>query len=107
MGTFEKPFTLLALLSAMPGAYLAFKRSFIHEIREQMVDLQNPAGVGTNTVRFRYRLFAYIFVGRKENWMELFNPTSEEFAKAFKADKTSGLRVFGWFLFGLYRVSCG
>ena len=60
----EKPFTLLALLFAVPGAYLAFKRAFIHDIRDQMVDLQNPGGVGINSVRFFYRVLAFMFVGK-------------------------------------------
>ncbi|SRR5258708_4910748 len=95
---FEKPFTLLAILSAIPGAYVVFIRSFFLEIRDQMVDTQNPGGVGTKSVRFAYKVLARIYIGEKSKWMELFNPTSEEFEKVFRSDKTSALRAFVWFL---------
>jgi len=94
----EKPFTLLAIVSAIPGAYLVFVRSFFADIRDQMVDTKNPGGVGTRTVGCLYGLLAFVYIGRKDKWLELFNPTSEEFVKAFRSDKASGVRIFVWFL---------
>jgi len=93
----KEPYTLLALLSAVPGAYLAFKRSFARDIRDQMIDLRNPGGVGTNTVPLFYQILARLYVGEKGKWLELFNPTSEEYQRLFSSDKTSGVRVFVWF----------
>ena len=61
----KEPFMLLALLSAIPSAYLAFKRSFARDIRDQMVDLHNPGGVGINTVPIPYKILARLYVGKK------------------------------------------
>lgn len=93
----ENPFTLLAMLSALPGAYLSFKRSLIPELQDQMVDRRNPAGIGRGTVRLPYRILAYIFVGKQDKWMDLFDPLSPVIQRLLKTDKTVGLRIFVWF----------
>jgi hypothetical protein len=92
----KNPFALLALISAIPGAYLSFKRSFIKDLQDQMIDLRNPVGIGTGTVRFFYKIFAYIFIGKKEIWMDLFDQFSETH-KQLQPDKTTELRMFFWF----------
>lgn len=92
----KNPFTLLALLSALPGAYLAFKKSFPDDLKSQMVDRGNPSGIGQKTVRCSYKLLARLFLGRKRNWIGLFSSTSET-AKVFTEDKTIALRMFIWF----------
>lgn len=94
----KNPWTLLALLSAMPGAYLSFRRSLIRDLKDQMVDLRNPVGIGVGTVSFSYRLLARIFVGTKEQWLDLFDPSSELNRTSAKTDKRDGLRIFMWFV---------
>ncbi len=93
----KEPFTLLALLSAVPGAWLAFKKMFLRDIRDQMVDLRNPGGIGTNTVTFGYKMIAYLLIGPQKNWLDLFTPTSEVYERALTSDKTSGIRILMWF----------
>jgi len=93
----KNPWTLLALLAALPGAYLSFRRSLIRDIKDQMVDPRNPAGVGIDTVRPSYRLLARIFIGKRARWLELFDPTSEVNLAA-KADKSDALHIFVWFV---------
>lgn len=92
----KDPLTLLAIISAVPGAYLSFRRSFLRDIKDQMVDLHNPGGVGSATIRPSYQLLAYIFIGKKERWIDIFNPTAE--VNRATADKTDGIRIFMWFL---------
>lgn len=90
-------FTLFAILSALPGAYLTFKRSFIRDFKDQMVDLRNPGGVGISTVTGTYRLLALIFIGKERRWLELFDPTSEVNQTKAKTDKGDAFRIFAWF----------
>lgn len=94
----KDPWTLLAILSALPGAYLSFRRSFIRDLKDQMVDLRNPGGIGAETVPLAYRFLARIFVGDKARWLELFDPTSELNRTKAKTDKTDGFRIFVWFV---------
>jgi hypothetical protein len=93
----KDPWTLLAIISAVPGAYLSFRRSLIRDLKDQMVDLRNPAGVGVATIPASYRLLAYIFIGKKQRWMDLFDPTSEVNRATARTGKTDGLRIFVWF----------
>lgn len=92
----KDPWTLLAMLSALPGAYLSFRRSLILDIKDQMVDLRNRGGVGIDTVPVTYRLLARIFIGNKTRWLELFDPTSEV-SRSAKTGKSDGFRIFAWF----------
>jgi len=94
----KNPFTILAILTALPGAYLSFKRSFIYELQNQMTDLRNPGGVGQDTLNSAYRILAYIFIGKRDKWMEIFDPLSTVTQRLLKKDKTAGLRIFIWFL---------
>ena len=94
----KNPYALLALLSAMPGAYLSFKKSFLRDILDQMVDLRNPVGVGTSTVTLPYRILAYIFIGKRERWLDLFSPGSSVHSQLLKSDKTAAVRIFVWFV---------
>ena len=94
----KNPYTLLALILGIPGAYLSFKRFFLQELKNQMVDLHNESGVDANSVSLSYKILGYIFIGQKKNWINLFNSTSETAQKLFKKDKTMALRIFCWFL---------
>lgn len=94
----KDPWTLLAILSAIPGAYLSFRRSFIRDIKDQMIDLRNPVGVGTKTVPLGHRVLAYIFIGDELRWLELFDPTSKLNQTKAKPDKADGFRIFAWFV---------
>src|SRR6266571_1630377 len=89
--------TLLAIFSALPGAYLTFKRSFIRDFKDQMVDPRNPGGVGVSTVTGTYRLLALIFIGKEQRWLDLFDPTSEINQTKAKTDKGDAFRIFAWF----------
>lgn len=92
----KDPWTLLAMISALPGAYLSFRRSFIRDIKDQMVDLRNPGGIGVDTVSVTYRLLARIFIGNKKRPMDLFDPISEV-SRSAKTDKGDAFRIFAWF----------
>ena len=96
----KDPWTLLAIASALPGAYLSFRRSFIWDLKDQMVDHRNPAGVGVSTVSRTYEFLARIFLGirNKNELIELFNPTSEINQTKAKADKGDAFRIFAWFV---------
>jgi hypothetical protein len=94
----KDPWTLLAIVSAAPGAYLSFRRSFLRDLKDQMIDLRNPAGVGIATIPVLYRLLAYIFIGKKERWIDLFDPSSHVNKATARTDKTEGLRIFLWFM---------
>ena len=94
----KNPYTLLGLLSLVPGAYLSLKKSFLRDISDQMVDRQNPGGVGTSTVTLPYRILAYIYIGKRERWLDLFSPGSSVHSKLLKSDKTAGVRIFVWFM---------
>ena len=82
----------------MAGAYLTFKRSFIRDFKDQMVDERNPGGVGVSTVTGTYRLLALIFIGEKRRWLDLFDPTSEVSQAKLKTDKSDAFRIFAWFI---------
>ena len=86
---------LLALLCAIPGAWLSFRKSIIRDFQDQMVNVNNPGGVGTSTVVWAYRFLAYVMIGPKTKWLELFDPVAKE--KLLKTDETSALRIFIWF----------
>ena len=90
--------TLLAIASALPGAYLSFRRSFIPDLKAQMVDLRNPVGVGVATVSCTYRLLAHIFIGNEKRWLDLFDPSSEINQTKAKTDKGDAFRIFAWFV---------
>ena len=92
------PWTLLAIASALPGAYLSFRRSFIRDLKDQMVDLRNPGGVGVGTVSRTYRLLALIFIGKENRWLELYDPTSDVNQTKAKTDKGDAFRIFAWFV---------
>ena len=94
----KDPWTLLAIISALPGAYLSFRRSLIRDLKDQMVDLRNPGGVGVGTVSPPYRLLARIFIGNKQRWMDLFDPTSEVNRTNARPDKHDGFRILAWFV---------
>jgi hypothetical protein len=94
----KDPWTLLAIISAVPGAYLSFRRSLLRDLKDQMVDLSNSGGVGVATIPLSYRLLAYIYIGKKQRWIDLFDPTSEVNKTIAKTDKTEGFRIFAWFL---------
>ena len=98
LATMKDPLTLLAIISAVPGAYLSFRRSFLRDIQDQMVDLRNPSGIGIATIPVSYQLLAYIFIGKKQRWIDLFDPTAEVNRTTARTDKTDGLRIFVWFL---------
>jgi hypothetical protein len=93
----KEPWTLLAIISAVPGAYLSFRGSLFRDLRDQMIDLRNSAGVGITTIPASYRLLAYIFIGKKERWIDLLDPTSHVNRATARTDKTDGLRIFLWF----------
>lgn len=88
-------FYLLALLCAIPGAWLSFRKSFIKDFQHQMVDLENLTGIGTQTVAWPYKLLAYLLIGPQNKWIELFDPTAK--VKVLTEDKTTALRIFIWF----------
>ena len=93
---YEKDYLyLLALLCAVPGAWLSFRNSFIRDFQDQMVDLENPVGVGTCTIAWPYKFLAYMMIGPKNKWLNLFDPPAK--ASLLKEDKTSALRIFMWF----------
>jgi hypothetical protein len=96
----NSPWTLLAILSAMPGAYLSFRRSLIRDLKDQMQDADNPSGVGVRTVSVTYKLLACIFLGirNKNELTELFNPSSELNQKKAKIGKNDALWIFAWFI---------
>lgn len=94
----KDPWTLLAIASALPGAFLSFRRSFIRDLKDQMVDLRNPGGVGVATVSRTYRLLARIFIGNEKRWLELFDPTSEINQTKAKTNKGDAFRIFAWFV---------
>ena len=94
----KDPWTLLAIASALPGAYLSFRRSFIRDLKDQMVDLRTPGGVGVATVLRSYRLLARIFIGKEKRWLELFDPTSKINQTNAKTDKGDAFRIFVWFV---------
>ena len=93
-------FTLLALLCAVPGAYLSFKKTFIEEMKEQMFSFRMHDGkMNYDKVRFSYKVLAYILIGPpKEKWLDLLMNDLSETSQKFK-DNTIGLRIFLWFLF--------
>ncbi len=95
------PFTLLAIISAVPGACLAFKRFFFHEIRSQLVDLDKPGGIGPRKVSWPYRVLAYFVIGpqvwRKQLWLDLFKPETKIYQDAWYGDDKEGVRILGWF----------
>lgn len=91
-----KIFVLGALIAALPGAWIVFKRHFVRELEEQMVDLRNPVGIGTATVKFPYNLLARIMIGPSYKWTQLFDPTARE--KLWPKDKTSAVRRALWFI---------
>ena len=62
----KDPWTLLVIASTLLGAFLSFRRSFIRDLKDQMVDLRNPGGVGVATVSRTYRLLARIFIGNEK-----------------------------------------
>lgn len=94
----KDPWTLLAIASALPGAYLSFRRSFIRDFKDQMVDHRNPAGVGVTTVSRTYKFLAHIFIGNEKRWLELFDPISETNQTKAKTDKGDAFRIFAWFV---------
>ena len=96
--TLKNPYALLALLSAVPGAYLQLKKSFLRDISEQMVGRGNPVGIGTSTVTLPNRVLAYIFIGKRERWLDLFSPSSAVHGKLLKSDQTAAARIFCWFV---------
>ena len=91
----KNPFTLFALLSVIPGAYLSFKKSFYRDLKDQMVNLRNESGIGFDTVEWYYKILAYIFVGKRSEWTDLFDPTKSNWVTK---DKTTSFRIFFWFL---------
>ena len=87
----EKIFVLAAILSGLIAAWFAFEGRFIHDLQEQMVDKKNPAGIGTDSVKFPYNLLARIRFGPPNRWLDLFDPTAKQ--KLVKGDKTSGFKI--------------
>ena len=87
----EKIFVLAAILSGLIAAWLSFEGRFIRDLQEQMVDKKNPAGVGTDSVKFPYNLIARIRFGPPNRWLDLFDPTAKP--KLVKGGKTSGFRI--------------
>lgn len=92
------PWTLLAIFSSVPGAYLSFRRSFIRDLKDQMVNWGNPGGVGTKTVSLPYRILAYVFLGKQDKWLTLFDPMSKLNRSKATPDKGDAFRIFVWFV---------
>lgn len=65
-----------------------------------MVGPENPAGVGTKSVSFPYRLIAHLYIGKENKWLELLNPTSTV-NKKLESDKSQSLRIFIYFILAI------
>src|SRR2546427_11212702 len=98
-------FVLVALIAAIPGAWIVFRRHFIRELEEQMINLNNPTGVGPATVQFPYNLLAIVMIGPPSKWTQLFDPAARE--KLWKKDKTSAVRRMIWFSLASFFALCG
>ena len=88
---------IFALSFTARGAYIAFKHGIIEDLKVQMVDLENESGVGIEAIPWHYQTIAFLYLGKKSKWLDIFKSTPD-ICKKIKSDKTRALRTFLWFL---------
>lgn len=95
----DDAFTLLAVLSAVPGAWLAFKRAFYPDFAfhfySSMLD-------NTYSMPRSYRLFGYVMIGSRKKQKRMLVRTHSEIPtysdrQLAKQDKTINSRILVWF----------
>ena len=94
-------FNILALLCAIPTAFLAFKNRFKENFKTQCEEIIRKENKDyKKDIRLDYRLLALMFYGLKDTknaWMRIFMGPDDEIVKRMEFDRSDAVRGLFWF----------